>query len=47
DIQTREVIVDNDMATDNSEIIAYRVKPDTITSLGFAIYTDNTFLTVS
>ncbi len=35
DIQTREVIVDNDVATDNSEIIAYGVIPDTITSLGF------------
>ena len=35
DIQTREVIVDNDMATDNSEIIAYGFKPDTITGFGF------------
>jgi len=35
DIQTREVIVDNDVTTNNSEIIAYGVKPDTITGFGF------------
>ncbi len=35
DTQTREVIVDNDVATNNSEIITYGIKPDTITGFGF------------
>ncbi len=35
DIQTREVIVDNDTAIENSEIIVYGVKPDTISGNGF------------
>ncbi|MCD6566824.1 MAG: xanthan lyase [Bacteroidales bacterium] len=35
DIQTREVIVDNDAAIENSKIIIYGVKPDTISGNGF------------